>query len=127
MFHTSCKSAKVAIMFIKDFVVVIILIIHSKTQQNTRSHYNISRGAYVNRICRSAADLNDFVEEHYGVRVVYKQRHHTTCEQSRCGCMDESSVSRATGLVGPPMFPRKLQQRQLHGTTEYLNLLSEHD
>ena len=38
----------------------------------------------------------------------------------------EGSVSWATGLVEPPMFPRKLQQWQSHGTTEWLNMLLEH-
>ena len=39
----------------------------------------------------------------------------------------EGSVSWATGLVEPPMFPGKLQQRQLHGTTQWLDMLLEND
>ena len=45
-----------------------------------------------------------------------------TCENG----IGESSVI-PTWLDEPPTFPRKLQQRQLHGITQRLNMLLEHD
>ena len=43
-----------------------------------------------------------------------------------CG-IGEGSFSWATGLTELPIFPRKLQLRQLHGTTQWLDMLLEHD